>query len=302
MKLMLSAVLLASLAVVQPVVAQSSPEAAVKQFKAAVDKGKADEMLALLPPSYVKDATGLVNEFGKRMDVEIWAKLRDTLGKAATALGPKAALFVDMASGGETVTPEVKAARTKALGAAIGALGTLAKSDFMSLDQLKKTDAKVFAKEIGATFAATTAAMKVLDTDDPKEEDGQFKILKSEKLPSGNVALTFADKDGGEGETQEFTQVEGRWVPADMAEGWADGIKEARASLAKMDFTTPAGQQQKAQFLGMMGMVDPMVQQFGTAQTPEQLQQMLGGLMMPLMMMGGAMGGGAGMGAPVPMQ
>jgi len=292
MKKILGAMVLTSLVAVSPVFSQNSPEEAVKLYKTAIEKGQASEVLALLPPSYVKDATGLVNDFAGRMDADIWNKLRGTIGNAATSLAPKAALFVEMAGEGEVLTAEVKAARAKAIGAAMTAAGALAKNEVLGLDRLKTVDAATFAKEISAMFASSTAAFNALNSEEGKPAVPEIKILKSEKLDSGNWNLTFADEDGEEDETVEFKQVEGRWVPAEMADGWAESIQNAREGLKKLNFTTPEGLQQKAQIMMMMNMVDPMIQQFATAESAEQLQQMLGGLMMPLMMMGGAMGGG----------
>lgn len=277
---------------------QATPEAAVKEFKEAIEKGNASHVIALLPPTYVKDASGLVHDFAGKMDPEIWGKLRSLLGGAAGALSAKAPMLVDMASAdAEPVSAEVKAARAKALGEAMGAVGALMKHDITSLAKLKTVDAATFAREVSGVFGKATVAMKALENDAaaPKKED--FKILKSSKLENGNVALTFAGEDGAEGETEEFKQVEGRWVPAEMADGWADGMKEARESLKKLEFTTTEGQASKAQMLMMLGMFEPMVQQIAQAQSAEQLQAMFGNMVMPLMMMGGAMGGGMG-GAP----
>jgi hypothetical protein len=283
--------------------AQATPEAAVKEFKDAVEAGKATQVIALLPPSYVKDASGLVHEFAGKMDPEIWGKLRTTLGSAAGALGSKASLLVDMSAkdAEEPVSAEVKAVRAKALGEAMGAVAQLMKHDITSLERLKTVDADTFAREISGVFAKSTEAMKSMESDTAAPKPMEFKVLKSEKLENGNVELTFADEDGAEGETEEFKQVEGRWIPAEMADGWADSMKEARDGLKKLDFTTPEGQTNKAQAMMMLGMFEPMIQQIGQAQSAEQLQGMFGSMLMPLMMMGGSMGGGGMGGAPMPM-
>jgi len=283
--------------------AQATPEEAVKEFKQALESGKATHVIALLPPSYVKDASAIVHEFAGKMDPELWNKLRGTLGNAAGALGSKAALLVDMGAEdpAQPVDAAVKAARTKALTEAMGAAAQLMKHDITSLERLKTVEASTFAQEISGVFAKATEAAKALDSDKVETKPVDFKVLKSEKLENGNVALTFAGEDGVEGETEEFKQVEGRWVPAEMADGWAEGVKEARDGIAKLDFTTPEGQGNKAQMLMMLGMFDPMIQQLSQAQSAEQIKGMFGSMMMPLMMMGGGMGGGMGgapMGAP----
>lgn len=298
MKRLLGLAMVAAMVGVQSCAGQTAtPEAAVKQFKAAVDKGQATAVLDLLPPSYVKDMTGLLQDFAGRMDPEIWTKLRETLGKVTGALGAKAGLLVEMNAEGKTLSPDAKAAQTKALTEAISAVGLLAKNDITSLETMKKTDAPTFAKEVGTLFAAAMTATRALEGDVPGLGKDDMKVLKSEKLPNGNFALTFAGKDGAADETEEFKQVEGRWVPAEMADEWTKSMTEARDGLKKIEFTSPEGQANKAQTLMMLGMLDPMIQQFSTAQTVEQLQGMMGSMLMPLMMMGGGGMGGPG-GAP----
>ncbi len=282
--------------------AQSAPEEAVRNYQAALKKGEISDIVALLPPSYVRDTTALLNDFGGRMDADLWARLRGLLAQVSATLAPKAELFVDMAAQQDAPpAADVRAARVNAMRAALQSLGALAQSDALSLQRLKAADVETLTKEIAPLFTDSTAAFQTLQTKDPRADPEQaLKVLKSEKLPSGNVALTFAGGDGQTGEPTEFTQVEGRWVPAEMAQSWSESVQKARSGIRKLDFTTPEGQQQKAQYMMVMNMLDPMVQQLATAQTVEQLQQMAGGLMMPLMMMGAGMGGGAPGGSAAP--
>ncbi len=271
-------------------VAQPTPEDAVKRFAAAVEAGNATELLGLLPPSYVSDVGGLVNQFATRMDNELWNRLRQVLTTAATTLGPKAHLFVEMGAAGEAVDAAVKAERAKAVQAVMAAFGTLARNDITSLERMKTVDLPTFATEVGSVFASATTALKAMEAEVPGLKASDFEVLRSVRRDDGTVELTVKGPDGDEPDTLEMVQVEGRWVPAEMASEWAETMAEARTGLQEIDFTTPEGKQTKAQMMMMMNMLEPMIQQLGQAETAEQLQQMAGGLLMPLMMMGA--GGG----------
>ncbi len=270
--------------------AQPTPEEAVKRFAVALEAGNTTELLGLLPPSYVSDVGGLVNQFATRMDNEVWNRLRKVLTTTATTLGPKAHLFVEMGAQGEEVAPAVKADRAKAVKAVLDAVGALARNDITSLDRMKTVELATFATEVGTLFSSATSAMKALEADVPGLKAGDFEVLRSVPGDDGSVELTIKGPDDADPETVKMVQVEGRWVPAEMAAEWSETMAGARAGLQEIDFTTPEGQQTKAQMLMMMNMLEPMIQQLGQAETVGQLQEMAGGLLMPLMMLGA--GGG----------
>ena len=50
---------------------------------------------------------------------------------------------------------------------------------------------------------------------------------------SSDDEATVEMKVGDETETVKFKKVEGRWVPADLAEGWTESIDEARKNVAE---------------------------------------------------------------------
>jgi hypothetical protein len=92
---------------------------------------------------------------------------------------------------------------------------------------------------------------------------------------------------------QVFTKIEGRWVPMEMANGWAAQMAEATASLEAISPESVASQ--KPQMMGILTMIDGVLTQIAAAETQEQFDQSLQGAMMPLM---GLMMMGQGLGAP----
>lgn len=268
---------------------QATPEDALKEFKGAVEAGDLAKIASLVPASYVKDATGLVQDFAGKMDPEIWNKLRETVGGASKVIAAKAPLFTDfMGDAEKPLDAAAKAAQAKTLTEVMSGLEKLAKSDLISLDALKKVESAAFLKEIDKTFAAAREAAKALPKSEALQELDK-PVKKSEKLENGDVKLFFGDDD--EDAAEVLRQVEGRWVSAEIAEEWTKNVKETREKIAAIDFTTPEGKTQKAQFMMVLGMLDPMIQQIGEVENAEQLQEKIGGLLFPLMMMGGGMPG-----------
>ncbi len=281
------ALMVTALLTVQVGLAQQTPEDAVKQFSAALQSGNSAQLLGLLPPSYARDVGGLVNEFATRMDVELWNRLRALLVTTATSLGPKSHLFVEMATEGDALTPQQREERTRAVQAVLASVGTLARHDITSLDRMKTVDAVTFATEVGGLFSSATAALREMEAPVPGLQDGDFEVLQSVRKDDGTVELTVKGPGEEEPDTVTLKQVEGRWIPTEMADDWSETMADAREGLKQIDFTTPEGRQAKAQGLMMIGMLEPMIQQLAQAETAEQLQEMAGGLLMPLMMMGG---------------
>jgi len=268
---------------------QATPQDALKELEAAFRAGSVVKIAGGVPASYVKDVTGLVQDFAGKMDPELWNKLRETLGSASKVFATKAPILLDfMSDEDKPVDAATKAQQVKTLIAGMGDLEKLVKSDVSSLDYLKKVESAAFLKEVDKLFASTRKAAKEL----PDSET--VKVLarvakKTEKLENGDIRLFFTYEDVDEDEDDEeidFRKVEGRWIPVKMADDWAKDIKEARDSIAKLDFTSPEGKASKAQFMMVLGMLDPMIQQISQVENAKQLQETFGGVLFPLMMMG----------------
>ena len=105
------------------------------------------------------------------------------------------------------------------------------------------------------------------------------------------VATVKISTEGEKDETEKFVEVEGKWIPKDMAREWKEGIAEAKKGLEEMGKKENA-EQVKMQAMGMMGMVEGMLNGFKQANDQKsfdmQIQQI--GAMMGPMMMGGAGG------------
>ncbi len=287
MKKLLSSAVLGVLAV-SAFAKFDSPEAAIAALAAADSANKAPPLSDLLPESYQKDLTGIVNLFATKMDGEVWTSVTDLLSTAAKTLSAKADFLV-----GDDVAAADRPGQVKSLSTGLVALSQVLGSDTVKLENLKTTSSMTLIESIVDVALPLASGTSVTNPDN-------YKVLNTEKLDNGDVRVTFANSSFAEtfGDDESnsvvFRPVEGCWIPADMADGWTESMNTAREALGKLDFTSTEGKQLKSNLLMMAPSLKMGIAQLSNAQNKDQLQQSAGMLLMPLLMMGGNMGGGAG--------
>lgn len=277
-KLLVPSLCLASLS---SFAAFDTPEAAVAALAAAEAAGKAPALAEFLPATYQKDLTDVIQLFGNKMDPAVWAGATDLLATAGKTLAPKAEFLV-----GDDVAEADRPDRAKSVSNVLTSLSTLMASDTVKLDNLKTTSS------VGLYDAIVSVIMPLAGQTPADPEN--FKVVKSEKLESGDVRLTFANDalvktfDGDlAAKTIDFRSVEGCWIPSDMADGWTESMNSAKEALNGLNFTSTEGQQMKSQLLMALPSLKMGIQQLGAATSKEDLQQKGAMLLMPLMMLGG---------------
>jgi hypothetical protein len=246
-----------------------------------------------MPATWQTDVTEITHEFANKMDPDLWNKVFGLAQKTVTVLQDKKDLILStsmMDSAGENKDDIVANWDTVTT-----ALSTLVNSEIADLENLKTMDWGAFAKGSGGQLVKQMMVLSA--SEEGSEETNPVDALRSiaaEVLENdGQVAKLKVTMDGQEPEEVEMTKVEGRWVPKNLADDWDKNIEEARTGLANM--TEEQMQQQKMQVMMGLGMAEAMIDQVAMAETPEQLEQMMAGLLGP--MMGGGMGGpGAEMG------
>ena len=142
-------------------------------------------------------------------------------------------------------------------------------------------------------FLATTGAklIETASTIDPGETDnplGDLESLTVETVETnGDRATLRISSADHEPEDVEMVRVEGRWVPAGMADQWTQFVEDTRQGLAKMTPENMAAQ--KTQIMMFFGMADGLIEQIASLQTPEEFDAAIGPMLVPFM-------GGASMG------
>ncbi|MDH3583056.1 MAG: hypothetical protein OER86_02445 [Phycisphaerae bacterium] len=239
-----------------------------------------------LPASYQKDVTSLVHGIAEKMDEELYNKGFAVAGKAANVLRSKKKFILNH----PMVAMMIAAKRTEAetnWESVVGLLDTMIKSELSKVSSLKTLDPAKFLDGTGATLMKQLSDLSKLAPEDQMAKIGQVKAeLVSSEGDSAVVKITAPDQPA---QTQKFTRVEGKWIPADMAAQWSKSIGQAKANVAKMTKEDMA--KAKPQGMMMLAMVESLVGQLEKAETQDAFNQVVGQIM-------GMMGGGPRGGAP----
>lgn len=254
--------------------AEKAAEVAAKTYIAAMEKGNVAEVYSLLPKSYQKDVVDVVQAFGNTMDADIWKEARSVFAALADIGIAKPAIVAQMA--GDKLAPDVNTAEAVEQ----SALALKGLSEKLSLDLLKSGDmTKILSM---SEFNQLGGAAKVVG-----EGFSGAKVSGVKEGEAGVVNMTFTEKDG-EADDVQFVQVENVWLPKDMADGWKEGVAEAKKGIQAMSFDA----NKKQQIMGMMPMIKMGLQNAKNATSKEQLGQSMMMAFMPMMMMGmGGIGG-----------
>jgi len=121
-----------------------------------------------------------------------------------------------------------------------------------------------------------------IQTDDSASPLDDLETLKVETLNlSDDRATLRISSEDHEPEEVEMARVEGRWIPAEMADEWPKAIAEARQGLAEFPPEDMAAK--KTQIMMFFGMADGLIEQIASLQTPEEFDAAIGPMVAPFM-------------------
>ncbi len=237
-------------------------------------------IVGLLPPKYLDDIDGIVHEFARNMDAEVWSKsvaLLEKTFKVATVQRDGLAEMV-AGLGMPMQTEDVKKAidvlaetwaMLKELGVTdLEKLKTFSVARFAAAG-LPQIVAKLWAFADETQRAQLEAGMAVLAT-------ANVKVTGTEVDEKWGEVVELEVSIAGEGEKGKMVKVDGKWVPLEMAEDWDDAMREARAGIAEMSTELPKA---KTEILGVLAQVEATVDQVEKSGDLAPLMQ-LGAMMM----------------------
>ncbi len=264
---------------VAPALAQGSPDQAVMAVVDGLKDARPQVIWEALPTSYQNDVSGVVREFAGQMEDSLWDQTFGTLGKLTRVLDEKRQFVLEHPVVAQQLSESPNAEAT--YDAVVTLLKTLLSSDISSLERLSHFDGERFLATTGSQVMAQMGDLAAL-APDPKETLDEISSLSvTLSRTEGERAWVLIEKADETTEEVEFVLVEEKWIPVRMAEGWDSGIADAREQLVKVDFD-PA---QTAQAGAMLAMVDGAMEGLLAAQTSEQFQASVQG-MVGLAMMG----------------
>lgn len=260
-----------------------TPDGTVTAVAQTLAEGKPEVLWVALPASYQKEVQDdLVRAFAKKMDPEMYGKGVTVLKKLVGVLGSKKDLILPQV----VENPLMQMAQVdkeelgKNWGKVVGLFDTILQSELGDIEKLKTVDIGKFLATTGAKVMQHAADLSAMSEDDPYKKELQAKAagMKAEVVKTeGDKATLKLSAPGETDETVELVKVEGKWLPAELVDGWADAMKEAKAAIAEINPEAMA--QMKPQVMGMLVGVETALDQLAKATTAEEFSKILGGLM-----------------------
>jgi len=242
---------------------------AANKWKEIFRVGKAEDMAELLPASYVKDIEAIVHLFGERMDEELWTKGREHWGRIFV-LGEKAKIIVNAMDDRDEMELDEKIVYIRWL-RSLGKAGVaFAEDGALSLENLKIIKLPELLKAISPLTSALVTMPRGISN------------LGLEKYVLTNVDDAKINDDATVTFSNPYTRglifvnVEGKWIPKDLADGWERYVESSRENLARVDFRLEEMQKSKTQVLGAMASAEPLLKRLAAAKSSEEIKEASG--------------------------
>jgi hypothetical protein len=264
-----------------------APDQTILWVAEAASAGDMARVWDAMPESYQRDVTRLAQQFGYAVDVESWEKSFRVMDKTATLMASKKEFIL-----GHPLMQQQDATRIEELNAEwdsmASALQTLSRSDISTVGGLRSLNVRSFLDTTGRDLAAYGDRLRSLTPMQGLDQSWSLAATEVEVLEesseSARVSIKLPEDD--KREEIELTRVDGRWVPAEMAEGWDERVASMQTELEEM----VAGKRPSfpPEAKTMLPVLEGALDELLATQTQEEfntiLEQRLGALMMQQMM------------------
>jgi len=255
--------------------APESAEDSCRTLLAAIQQGDATALWDFLPAGYQQDVNGIVHLLATKVDPKVYDSGMQLFGRVVTLLQNKKPLFFGSKLGQMALQGKDAATVQKAYDEFTALLATLTTSDLAHHGKLARFDGREFLQTTGGDLLHHLVAMAGVDGKDPFAALASMEV-KTVQQTADKATLRFTAK-GKPASTEQYVAVEDRWLPAKMVAQWQKGMAEAKKDLAKL--ADGGDKQGSAQARMMLGMAESVVQQLEDADTQEQFDEVLQGLM-----------------------
>jgi hypothetical protein len=239
----------------QPAAADAStPEGSISAAIAAIDQPQ--NLWPLLPAQYQSDIQVLVNQFGGKMDSELWDKTFAVLKKLVKVGKDKRELILKQPM--LAAVPGGKEQMTQNWDRMMELLDTVLGSEISTVEGLKTFDPAAFLTGTGGKIAKLLADAPAPGAGAPAGPSlAQLKAAKvSTAKTEGDSATVNVTVEGKPPIDVQLKRVDGKWLPVQMVDGWADKVAAAKASLEQLNVAA-----QKPQGMMMLQMADGVLDQ-----------------------------------------
>ncbi len=245
--------------------AQGTADEAVRQVFQGLEQSRTEVLWQALPASYQTDVTSIVHGMGENADPQLWNGTFRIVGKLARVLDEKKEYIQKQplvaAKMGETPGSQ------EGYDVAVKLLRTLAESELADVSNVKTLDVQAFLAGTVSRMVSQVRGLAMLSPESAESLEGlkESKVsLVSQKGKTAVVRIVNGDKS----DDKEMVLVEGKWIPAEMAEGWKDKVAEIQAQLAALP--SNKGSAESAQFLALMGPMEGALDELLAAQSSQE--------------------------------
>ncbi|HEX3658010.1 MAG TPA: hypothetical protein VHV55_19640 [Pirellulales bacterium] len=238
----------------QPAAADAStPEGSISAGIAAIDQPQ--NLWPLLPAQYQSDIQSLVNQFGDKMDSELWAKTFAVLKKLVKVGKDKRELILKQPM--LAAVPGGKEEMAQNWDRIMELLDTLLGSEISTVEGLKTFDPAAFLTGTGGKIVKLLADAPPAAGAPAGPSLAQLKAAKvSTAKTEGDSATVNVAVEGKPPIDVQLKRVDGKWLPAQMVDGWTEKVAAAKASLEQLNVAA-----QKPQGMMMLQMADGVLDQ-----------------------------------------
>lgn len=232
----------------------SPPVAAVRSLLRDVEHGHLEALAEFLPASYGKDLESLSRTLVEKLPDDVWLRLHSIVSKAVTVLKKQPEFAGEAAA-------ENDADRQKLL----AALDSLSQEETWDRSRWKNWDFRTLLKGPASTLlaawqqGASTNATLLSETN-----------VHLASLDGDHAVLELRSALDAEPQTAEFVQVEGKWIPKSLSDGWPATIGKAVTRLADLS------EEDVAEAAGPIGplllQIEATLNQMIRAERPEEVQ------------------------------
>ena len=275
----------------------STPDGALMAVAEGFKTNKPEAIWEFLPASYQKDVNDVLHQYANTMDAELYGKGFTVVQKLVKILKEKKDFILgsQMVSQGLATSPLDAGELSKNWDVLVEFLDTVVNSDISDIEKMKTMDGGKYLAETGGKIMSQLSTASKMFPNDPFENDvkGQLSKVKVTLISvDGDTALVeFDDPRMGTSE-REMKKVEGKWIPADMADGWSMMIEEMQNSISEMPSQLAAN---KEQAMGFITLIDGVLTAIDGAENQEQFDMAMQQAMLPIMgMVGSLMAPGGG--------
>ena len=250
-----------------------SPDGAVLAVAEALQNNHAEILWTALPESYQQDITEVTRSFSEKMDPAVYDRAFATVMRAIEVLDDRKEIIL----ASETFKSSGADADDLRLTLSNSLVFTdiLKASEVATVAGLGSVDWEQFLATTGNEFIKQAAAIESPEGDNPLNSLDSLKVETIDV--SEDRAMLRISSDDHEPEDVEMAKVEGRWIPAELADDWDRSIEEARQNLAEITPETMV--EQKTQIMMVLGMADGLIEQIASLQTPEEFDAAVGPLL-----------------------